>query len=63
MISEAGSEGGGKSLLDPRHSRVESGKLRDVEDAPPGSRTRHRMIIMAVKSSTTTREVPSNVPR
>jgi hypothetical protein len=50
MISEARREGGGKSLRDPRHSRVQSCKLRDVEDASPGSRTRHRMMIIVMET-------------
>ena len=44
MISEAGREGGGKSLGDPRE---ESCKLRDIEDASPSSRSRHRRLVIA----------------
>jgi hypothetical protein len=62
MISEAGRERGGKSLRHPRHSRVESCELRDVEDASPGSRTHHCTIIIAIKPSMIMREVPDGAP-
>lgn len=63
MVSEAWGDGGGKSLRHRRHSRVESCKLRNVEDASPGSRTRHRIVVIAIEPSVIMREVPSRVPQ
>jgi hypothetical protein len=63
MVSEAGGERGAKSLRHPRHSRGESCKLRDVEDAFPGSRTRHRIAVIAIEPSVIRREMPSRAPQ
>jgi hypothetical protein len=50
------------SLRHPCHSREESCKLRDVEDACPHSRTLHRTIVITIEPSVIVRAMPDRAP-